>query len=111
MSADMPWHWPTYQSDCHSLQVAAARHMYQMQVEEMLPYVLPQLAKRSQEHQQHQLTAKQALLEEHHLYNTRVCVCTPACLTLSLHMLCEQSLKTLTSAGISAPDILAQPQS
>ena len=78
MSPNRLWHWPTCQADCHTLQVAAARHMYQMQVEEMLPLVLPQLLSRSQDHRRHQLSAKQALLEEHRLYNTRVCLCTPA---------------------------------
>ena len=74
--------------------------MYQMQMEEMMP--LHQI--RSQEHHQHQLSATQALHEEHKLYNTRVWLCIPARLTHSLHMLCEQSLKTLTS---QAPDLTA----
>ena len=78
MSFDRSWHWSTYRSDCHTVQVAAARHMYQMQVEEMLPHLLPQLLKRSHDHRQHQLSAEQALLKEHQLYNARVCLCTPA---------------------------------
>ena len=50
--------------------------MYQMQVEEMMP-AWTQLFVRSQDHRQHQLSARQALLEEHRLYNTQVCLRTP----------------------------------